>query len=153
MGTDLPDPWRSLAELLQQAPDDVRSQLAAYLSDHLSVWGSGTAKLLFVAEVKGYASVAAKAQTAEASGTAYPATVRAEGSTVEVTPGELTVTQSDAAPSQPINDLVLAALVIVVVCLTWISVGTEPFPKSLVPLLEVAIGFLLWPYDHLSNRR
>jgi hypothetical protein len=106
-----------------------------------------------VAEVKGYASVAAKAQTAEASGTAYPATVRAEGSTVEVTPGELTVTQSDAAPSQPINDLVLAALVIVVVCLTWISVGTEPFPKSLVPLLEVAIGFLLWPYDHLSNRR
>jgi hypothetical protein len=53
MGTDLPDPWRSLAELLQQAPYDVRSQLAAYLGDHLSVWGSGTAKLLFVAEVQG----------------------------------------------------------------------------------------------------
>jgi hypothetical protein len=50
------------------------------------------------------------------------------------------------------QDLVLAALVIALVCFSWVNFATQPFPNSLIEPLLLAIGYLSYQYNEMNER-
>jgi hypothetical protein len=117
---DEPDPLATIDRLLRQLPAEVRQPLADWLGG------------LTTSDIRAFAGVAT------AQGTALPVAIRVEPAVLRLSGGEVTVTTRPPPGVRTQQDLTLSASIVVVVCLTWITVATQPFPQALIPPLTEA---------------
>jgi hypothetical protein len=106
--------------------------------------------------IAGSASVRVYPDTAEATATAHPPTVHTVEGRVRGTiglRGWVSGTAWDPTWSRPRtrDDLLIGAILFLYVSLAYISVTTQPFPKSLIEPLGGAIGLIAWLYSELHK--